>query len=80
MRLTNPLIFPAPRVAAGRQGRYGLGSGCHPVAVIKGGILFALTGYGTPGLELWLQRLQSSWCRPFCALTSTRFCCMRCSV
>jgi len=24
------------------------------VAIIKRGILFALTGYGTPGLELWI--------------------------
>jgi YggT family protein len=27
------------------------------VAIIKLGILFALTGYGTPGLEVWAQAL-----------------------
>jgi len=56
VRLTNPLILPLRRVLP-PIGKVDTASvvAVILVAIIKRGILFALTGYGTPGLELWVQ-------------------------
>ena len=55
VRLTNPLILPLRRVLP-PIGKVDTASvvAVILVAIIKRGILFALTGYGTPGLEVWL--------------------------
>ena len=58
VRLTNPLILPLRRVL---PPIYKVDTASVVavilVAIIKRGILFALTGYGTPGLEVWLQAI-----------------------
>ena len=56
VRLTNPLILPLRRVLP-PIGKVDTASvvAVILVAIIKRGILFALTGYGTPGLALWVQ-------------------------
>jgi len=58
VRLTNPLILPLRRVLP-PIGKVDTSSvvAVILVAIIKRGILFALTGYGTPGLEIWLQAI-----------------------
>ena len=58
VRLTNPLILPLRRVLP-PIGKVDTASvvAVILVAIIKRGILFALTGYGTPGLEIWLQAI-----------------------
>jgi YggT family protein len=58
VRLTNPLILPLRRVLP-PIGKVDTASvvAVILVAIIKRGILFALTGYGTPGLEVWLQAI-----------------------
>ena len=58
VRLTNPLILPLRRVLP-PIGKVNTASvvAVILVAIIKRGILFALTGYGTPGLEIWLQAI-----------------------
>jgi YggT family protein len=56
VRLTNPLILPLRRVLP-PIGKVDTASvvAVILVTIIKVGILFALTGYGTPGLEVWVQ-------------------------
>ena len=56
VRLTNPLILPLRRVLP-PVGKVDTASvvAVILVAIIKRGILFALIGYGTPGLEVWVQ-------------------------
>jgi YggT family protein len=58
VRLTNPLILPLRRVLP-PIGKVDTASvvAVILVAIIKRGILFALTGYGTPGLEIWAQAI-----------------------
>ena len=58
VRLTNPLILPLRRVVP-PIGKVDTASvvAVILVAISKRGILFALTGYGTPGLEVWLQAI-----------------------
>src|ERR1700761_1284290 len=58
VRLTNPLILPLRRVLP-PIGKVDTASvvAVILVAIIKRGILFALTGYGTPGLEVWVQAI-----------------------
>jgi YggT family protein len=55
VRLTNPVILPLRRVLP-PLGKVDTASvvAVVLVAIIKRGILFALTGYGTPGLETWV--------------------------
>jgi YggT family protein len=56
VRLTNPLILPLRRVLP-PVGKVDTASvvAVMLVTIIKVGVLFALTGYGTPGLEVWVQ-------------------------
>jgi YggT family protein len=56
VRLTNPLILPLRRVLP-PVGKVDTASvvAVILVTIIKVGILFALTGYGTPGLETWVM-------------------------
>lgn len=56
VRLTNPLILPLRRVLP-PVGKIDTASvvAVVLVAIIKVGILFALTGYGSPGIELWVR-------------------------
>src|SRR6202049_2398126 len=56
VRLTNPLILPLRRVLP-PVGKVDTASvvAVVLVAIIKVGILFALTVYGTPGIALWVQ-------------------------
>jgi YggT family protein len=56
VRLTNPLILPLRRVLP-PVGKIDTASVVAVVlmAIIKVGIIFALTGYGTPGVELWVR-------------------------
>jgi YggT family protein len=56
VRITNPLILPLRRVLP-PIGKVDTASvvAVLLVTIIKVGILFALTGYGTPGLEVWVQ-------------------------
>jgi YggT family protein len=58
VRLTNPLILPLRRILP-PIGKVDTASvvAVILVAIIKRGILFALTGYGTPGIELWIQAI-----------------------
>jgi YggT family protein len=58
VRLTNPLILPLRRILP-PIGKVDTASvvAVVLVAIIKRGILFALTGYGTPGLEIWVQSI-----------------------
>jgi YggT family protein len=58
VRLTNPLILPLRRVLP-PIGKVDTASvvAVLLVAIIKRGILFALTGYGTPSLEIWAQAI-----------------------
>ena len=58
VRITNPLILPLRRILP-PIGKVDTASvvAVILVAIIKRGILFALTGYGTPGLEVWLQAI-----------------------
>ena len=58
VRVTNPLILPLRRILP-PVGKVDTASvvAVILVAIIKRGILFALTGYGTPGLEVWLQAI-----------------------
>ena len=56
VRLTNPFILPLRRVLP-PIGKVDTASvvAVVVVAIIKRGVLFALTGYGTPGLEWWAR-------------------------
>ena len=56
VRLTNPLILPLRRVLP-PVGKVDTASvvAVVLVAIIKVGILLALRGYGSPGVELWVQ-------------------------
>jgi YggT family protein len=56
VRLTNPLILPLRRILP-PIGKVDTASvvAVVLVAIIKRGILFALTAYGTPGLEMWVE-------------------------
>jgi YggT family protein len=56
VRLTNPLILPLRRVLP-PVGKIDTASvvAVVLVAIIKVGIVFALTGYGSPGVELWVR-------------------------
>ena len=56
VRLTNPLILPLRRVLP-PMGKVDTASvvAVVLVTIIKVGILFALRGYGTPGIELWVE-------------------------
>jgi YggT family protein len=56
VRLTNPLILPMRRVLP-PVGKVDTASvvAVVLVAIIKVGILLALRGYGSPGLQLWAQ-------------------------
>jgi YggT family protein len=58
VRLTNPLILPLRRILP-PIGKVDTASvvAVVLVAIIKVGILFALRGYGTPGVELWVQTI-----------------------
>jgi YggT family protein len=58
VRLTNPLILPLRRILP-PIGKVDTASvvAVVLVAIIKVGILFALRGYGTPGIELWVQTI-----------------------
>ena len=58
VRLTNPLILPLRRVLP-PIGKVDTASvvAVILVAIIKRGILFALTAYGTPSLEVWVQAI-----------------------
>ena len=58
VRLTNPLILPLRRILP-PIGKVDTASvvAVVLVAIIKVGILFALRGFGTPGIELWLQAI-----------------------
>jgi len=58
VRLTNPVILPLRRILP-PIGKVDTASvvAVVLVAIIKRGILFALTGYGTPGLEIWVQSI-----------------------
>jgi YggT family protein len=55
VRLTNPLILPLRRILP-PIGKVDTASvvAVVLVAIIKRGILFAMTGYGTPSLQLWI--------------------------
>jgi YggT family protein len=56
VRLTNPLILPLRRILP-PIGKVDTASvvAVVLVAIIKVGILLALRGYGSPGVELWVQ-------------------------
>lgn len=56
VRITNPLILPLRRVLP-PVGKIDTASvvAVVLVTIIKVGIIFALTGYGTPGLQLWVR-------------------------
>src|SRR6266704_1199981 len=56
VRLTNPFILPLRRILP-PIGKVDTASvvAVVVVAIIKRGVLFALTGYGTPGLEWWAR-------------------------
>jgi YggT family protein len=56
VRLTNPLILPLRRILP-PIGKIDTASVVAVVlmAIIKVGTIFALTGYGTPGVELWVR-------------------------
>ena len=56
VRLTNPLILPLRRILP-PIGKVDTASvvAVVLVAIIKRGILFALTAYSPPGLEMWVQ-------------------------
>ncbi len=56
VRLTNPVIMPLRRILP-PVGKVDTASvvAVVLVAIIKVGILFALTGYGSPGVELWVR-------------------------
>jgi YggT family protein len=56
VRITNPLILPLRRLLP-PVGKVDTASvvAVVLVAIIKVGIIFALTGYGTPGAELWVR-------------------------
>ena len=56
VRLTNPFILPLRRLLP-PIGKVDTASvvAVVVVAIIKRGVLFALTGYGTPGLEWWAR-------------------------
>jgi YggT family protein len=58
VRLTNPLILPLRRILP-PVGKIDTASvvAVVLVAIIKVGILFALTRYGTPGIEVWVQAI-----------------------
>src|ERR1700680_1168390 len=58
VRLTNPLILPLRRILP-PVGKVDTASvvAVVLVAIIKVGILFAWRGYGTPGIELWVQAI-----------------------
>jgi YggT family protein len=58
VRITNPLILPLRRVLP-PIGKVDTASvvAVILVAIIKRGILFALTVYGTPSLEVWVQAI-----------------------
>ena len=58
VKLTNPLILPLRRVLP-PVGKVDTASvvAVILVAIIKVGILFALSGYGTPSWEFWVQRI-----------------------
>jgi YggT family protein len=58
VRITNPLILPLRRVLP-PIGKVDTASvvAVILVAIIKRGILFALTVYGTPSLEVWIQAI-----------------------
>src|ERR1700723_2832895 len=56
VRLTNPLILPLRRILPPiRKIDTASVVAVVLVAIIKVGILFAMRGYGTPGIELWVQ-------------------------
>lgn len=56
VRITNPLILPLRRILPPIK-KVDTASvvAVLLVAIIKRGILFALLGYGSPGVELWVQ-------------------------
>src|ERR1700755_214635 len=56
VRITNPLILPLRRILP-PVGKVDTASVVAVVlmAIIKRGILFALVGFGSPGLLLWVQ-------------------------
>src|SRR5882672_12436851 len=56
VRLTNPLILPLRRILP-PIGKVDTASvvAVVLVAIIKRGILFAMSGYGTPGVEVWVE-------------------------
>ena len=58
VRLTNPLILPLRRILP-PIGKIDTASvvAVVLVAIIKVGIMFALRGFGTPGIELWLEAI-----------------------
>ena len=58
VRLTNPLILPLRRILP-PIGKVDTASvvAVVLVAIIKVGIMFALRGFGTPGIELWLEAI-----------------------
>jgi YggT family protein len=58
VRLTNPFILPLRRVLP-PMGKIDTASVVAVVlaAIIKCGALFALTGYGTPGIEVWVMAI-----------------------
>jgi YggT family protein len=58
VRITNPLILPLRRILPPvRKVDTASVVAVLLVAIIKVGILFALTGYGTPGVELWVRTI-----------------------
>jgi YggT family protein len=71
VKLTNPLILPLRRILP-PVGKVDTASvvAVVLVAIIKRGILFALLGFGTPGLEVWVQSIAVDLVR---ALLSTYF-------
>jgi len=58
VRLTNPVILPLRRILP-PVGKVDTASvvAVVLVAIIKVGILFALRGFGTPGIELWVESI-----------------------
>jgi YggT family protein len=58
VRITNPLILPLRRILPPvRKVDTASVVAVLLVAIIKVGILFALTGYGSPGVELWVRTI-----------------------
>jgi YggT family protein len=58
VRITNPLILPLRRILPPvRKVDTASVVAVVLVAALKVGILFALTGYGAPGLELWVRAI-----------------------